>query len=107
MMSIVKIPIKTCTLNHYEKMLKYIFLLLTFRYLKFIFGRNGHFHYMIIKIVDECACFAHNLVCCISLKINRIIKVHIAAKNELISLETNKIKMKTALFKFNRTCLHF
>ena len=63
----------------------------------FIFGRNGHFHYMIIKIVDECACFAHNLVCCMSLKINRIIKVHIAAKNELISLETNKIKGKSAL----------
>ena len=31
------------------------------------------------KIVDKCACLAHNLVCCMSLKINRIIKVHIAA----------------------------
>ena len=59
------------------------------------------------KIVDECACLAHNLVCCMSLKINRIIKVHIAAKNKLISLETNKIKGKTALFKLHKTCLHF
>ena len=59
------------------------------------------------KIIDECACLAHNLVCCMSLKINRIIKVHIAAKNKLISLETNKIKGKTALFKLHKTCLHF
>ena len=107
MVSLVIKTYKKCTLNHYEKMLKYIFLLLTFRGLKFILERSCHFHYMIIKIIDECACLAHNLVCCMSLKINRIIKVHIAAKNKLISLETNKIKGKTALFKLHKTCLHF